>query len=186
MGRILLLGGAVIVLAGASIAWSAVGGDGPRQDSLVGGGMIAPGCSDGPVPFCPALSREFSIDAHATPGGGAAYGTFLYGVPELGSTSTVGRVTCLHVEGSSAVAGGIIQESATPALVGGSFFVYMTDVGRAGATARDRASAAFVDLPGAPGTPEGFPRVCAPLDNNAFDSGYRNLTAGDVQITDAS
>ena len=69
--------------------------------------------------------------------------------------------------------------------MGGAFFVYMQDLGHAGSFDRDRSSPTFVDLPDAPGLPAGFPRECAPLDNNAFDTGYFKLNAGDVQITDA-
>jgi len=184
MKKLLFLAAGALLLAGASVAWSAAGGDGPRQDSLVGGGRFGPGCSDGPIPFCPPRSREFSIDAHSNPEGGGAYGTFLYGVPETGALLVRGRVTCLHVEGNSAVAGGIIENAGNPQL-GGSFFVYMQDLGHAGSFDRDRSSATFVNVPDALDDPEGFPRECAPLDNNAFAAGYAQLNAGDVRITDA-
>jgi hypothetical protein len=179
MRKFLLLVAGALLLAGASVAWSAAGGDGPQQDRLAGGGAFGPGCSDGPVPFCPPRGREFSIDAASNPEGGGAYGTFSYGATGTGVTLVSGRVTCLHVEDGSAVAGGYIVGS-NPL---GVFFVYMQDRGTAGSFDHDRSSAAFVDPASA--APPGFPNECSPLDNGAFNTGHFDLTAGDVQITDA-
>ena len=186
MRKVLFLGVSVLVLAAASVGWSAAGGGGggPRQDRLAGGGTFGPGCSDGTAPFCPANAREFSIDAAANPEGDGAYGTFVYGVPALGSTLVIGRITCLHVEGDSAVAGGYVT-GGTAAATAQVFFVYMRDRGDAGSFTRDRSSAAFVDVATSADVPAGFPNECPPLDNNAFKSGYLDLAAGDVQITDA-
>jgi hypothetical protein len=185
MWKILLLVGGVFLLTAASAAWSSGVGDGPRQDSLVGGGRFGPGCSDGPVPFCAPNSREFSIDAHASPEGGGAYGRFAYGVPELGTTNTIGRVTCLQVEGRSAVAGGYIVGGAASS-VAQVFFVYMQDRGTAGSFDRDRSSPNFIDVSSSTELPAGFPNECTELHNGAFTRGFFDLSGGDVQITDAN
>lgn len=173
------LGG--LLIAGA--AWSAAGGDGPRQDRLAGGGIFGPGCTDGPMPFCLAAARSVSIDAASNPEGGGAYGTYYSGRQGSGFTGLVGRVTCLEVDGDSAVVGGWIVDPAPGAP--DVFFIYMQDLGTAGSAVGDRASANFVDFSTSPDLPAGFPRECTPLDNNAFGRGYFTLTGGDVQITDA-
>lgn len=169
--------GAVVATAGLATAGSPPG---PAQDRVYGGGSFAGGgtCSDGATPFCPALSREFSILAEANPDGKGAYGSFRYGVPQAGQTLVVGRVTCLTVRGNDAIAGGVIVEHPDPAFVGGSFAMLFRDLADAGSSTRDRVSAGFVDFPSAP------PADCSQLDSNAFDSGYFALTTGDVAVED--
>ncbi len=182
MRRFLVLGVGVAVLAAASVAWSAAGGDGPQQDRLAGGGSFGPGCSDGPTPFCIAGERSFSLDAASNPEGGGAYGTYLSGRPGAGQTALIGRITCLRVEGGSAVAGGYVA-GGTSAVGVDVFFIYMQDRAEPG-VGSDGASANFLDLSSSPGLPAGFPNECPPVDNGAFDRGYFTLDGGDVQITD--
>lgn len=182
MKRILMLAAAAALLTGAGVAWSAADGDGPHQDRLAGGGIFGPGCSEGG--FCVPAARSFSIDAASNPEGGGAYGTYHSGRQGSGVTQLSGRVTCLAVDGDTAVAGGYITGGA----VAGTFdvfFIYMQDLGMAGSAVGDRASANFVDLATSPGLPEGFPRECPPSDNNAFGQGYLTLDGGDIQIVDA-
>lgn len=155
---------------------------GPAQDWLYGGGRYGGATTDGPAPFFVSL-REFSIDARANPTGGGAYGTFAQGNPNNGNLTVGGEVTCLEVDGNSAVAGGFIREG-LPGLIGGVFFVYFKSFGRAGSGTLDRGSATFNDLADSPNLPKGFPRECPPVDNNAFGLGYVPLTAGDVVIHD--
>jgi hypothetical protein len=156
---------------------------GPAQDLLYGGGRYGGATTDGSVPFFVSL-REFSIDAHANPIGGGAYGTLSIGNPNNGNLTLGGDVTCLTVDGNTAVAGGYVGESADPSFVGFTFFVYFQDFGRAGSGTLDRGSATFIDAPDAPDLPKGFPKECAPVDNDAFDAGYVQFTAGDVVVHD--
>ena len=172
-----------LLLASASVAWSAAGGDGPAQDRLAGGGSIGPGCTDGATPFCIPAARSFSIDAASNPEGGGAYGTYFSGRNGGGGTALTGRVTCLAVDGNTAVAGGYIVGAAPGAV--DVFFVYMNDRGTAGSAVGDRASPNFVDFSTSPDLPAGFPRECPPVGNGAFGTGYFTLNGGDVQITDA-
>jgi hypothetical protein len=181
MKRFLAIAGAAL-LVGAGAAWSSAGEDGPSQDRVAGGGIFGPGCSDG-VPFCIGAARSFSIDAASSPEGGGAYGTYFSGRQGGGVTAIAGRVTCLRVDGDSAVAGG--YRVGVPAGTPDVFFIYMQDRGTAGAAVGDRSSATFGDFSTSPDLPAGFPRECPPVDNNAFDSGYFTLTGGDVQIVDA-
>jgi hypothetical protein len=182
MKRFLTPAVAAALLVGAGAAWSAGGDDGPKQDRLAGGGVFGPGCSDGPTPFCPPRSREFSIDAASNPEGGRAYGRFLYGVPDTGTTLLRGRITCLNVDGNAAVAGGWLVDAAAGAP--DVFFVYMKDNGDAGSFVRDRSSPALLDFSDGPDLPARFPRECPPADAVASGTGYFTLTGGDVQITD--
>jgi hypothetical protein len=182
MRRLLVFGVGVALLAAASVAWSAVDSDGPRQDRLAGGGIFGPGCSDGATPFCIPASRSFSIDAASSPEGGGAYGTYMSGRPGAGQTTLIGRITCLQVEGNTAVAGGYIV-GGTSAVDFDVFFVYMQDRAEPG-VGSDGASANFVELANSAGLPAGFPNECPPLDNGAFGRGYFTLEGGDVQVTD--
>lgn len=182
MRKLLLFVTGALLLTGASVAWSAAGGDGPQQDRLAGGGIFGPACSDGATPFCIPAARSFSIDAASNPEGGGAYGTYSSGRQGSGVTALTGRVTCLAVDGDTAVAGGYIVGAAAGAP--DVFFIYMQDRGTAGSAVGDRASANFVDFSTAPDLPAGFPRECPPVDNDAFGRGYFPLTGGDVQITD--
>ena len=183
MRKFLLFVTGALLLAGASVAWSAADGDGPRQDRLAGGGVFGPGCTDSANPFCIQAARSFSIDAASNPEGGGAYGTYFSGRQGSGVTILTGRVTCLAVDGDTAVAGGYIVDAAAGAP--DVFFIYMQDRGTAGSAVGDRASANFVDFSTASDLPAGFPRECPPVDNDAFARGYFTLTGGDVQITDA-
>ena len=183
MRKFLLLATGALLLTGASVAWSAADGDGPAQDRLAGGGIFGPGCTDGAIPFCIPAARSFSIDAASNPEGGGAYGTYFSGRQGSGVTALPGRVTCLAVEGDTAVAGGYIVGAASGAV--DVFFIYMQDRGTAGSAVGDRASPNFVDFSSSPDLPAGFPRECPPADNDAFGTGYLTLTGGDVQITDA-
>lgn len=103
------------------------------------------------------------------------------GNPANGNLSLGGEVTCLDVDGNSAVAGGYAREGLGP---GFAFFVYFKDVGRAGFGTLDRGSATFFDRPDSSELPSGFPRTCPPADNNAFGRGYVPFTAGAVVIHD--
>jgi hypothetical protein len=183
MRKFLVLATGVLLLAGASVAWSAAGGDGPQQDRLAGGGVFGPGCTDSATPFCIPAARSFSIDAASNPEGGGAYGTYFSGRNGSGVSLVSGRVTCLAVDGDTAVAGGYIVDAAADAP--DVFFIYMQDRGTAGSTVGDRASANFVDFSTAAGLPAGFPRECPPVDNDAFGRGYFTLNGGDVQVTDS-
>lgn len=185
---------AVLGLVGSGIAGSSISSaqsqygspghaGGPAQDLLYGGGQYGGTTTDGPTPFFVSL-REFSIDAHANPVGGGAYGTVAIGNPSNGNLTLGGEVTCLEVDGNSAVAGGYVRESATPTTIGLAFFVYFKDFGRAGSGTLDRGTATFLDLPDSPGLPKGFPNECVPVDNNAFGFGYVPFTAGDVVVHD--
>ena len=156
---------------------------GPAQDMLYGGGRYGGATTDGTAPFFVSL-REFSIDAHSNPVGGGAYGTFAQGNPNNGNLFLGGEVTCLEVDGNSAVAGGYVRESIDPNFVGNVFFVYFKNFGRAGSGTLDRGTATFQELANSPNLPSGFPRECTPVDNNAFGLGYVPFTAGDVVIHD--
>ena len=183
MKKLFLLAAAGALLAGVGAAWSAGGGDGPRQDRLAGGGIFGPGCTDGPNTFCIGVERSFSIDAASNPEGGGAYGTLYTGRQLAVLAGLAGRVTCLAVEGDTAVAGGYIVDA--PEGAPDVFFIYMQDRGKPGSGVADRASANFVDVSTSPSLPAGFPRQCPPVDNNASGLGYFTLTGGDIQVVDA-
>ena len=183
MKKLFLLAAAGALLAGVGAAWSAGGGDGPRQDRLAGGGIFGPGCSDGATPFCLGVERSFSIDAASSPEGGGAYGTLHTGRQAVVLAGLAGRITCLAVEGDTAVAGGYLVGA--PEGAPDVFFIYMQDRGTPGSGVADGASANFVDFSTSSGLPAGFPRECPPVDNDAFGRGYFTLTGGDIQIVDA-
>jgi hypothetical protein len=94
-----------VVLAGAlAVAGLAYSTGGPNaqlvnQDRLYGGGGTDPGCFVPDIGFCRVVSTDFSIDAHATGTGNAAYGDL---VARNGSHN---QVTCLAVDGNHAVVG---------------------------------------------------------------------------------
>src|SRR5262245_29368012 len=157
-------------------------GSGPVQDTVYGGGRYGDATTDG-TPFFVTL-REFSIDAHASPSGGGAYGTVTIGNPATGSRFITGDVMCLDVEGNAAAIGGFVRESVDPGAVGKAFFVFFKDGGLAGSGTLDRGAPFFVDEPNAPGLPEAFPQRCSLVDTNAFGYGHVSFVAGDVVIHD--
>jgi hypothetical protein len=159
---LLVVGVTVGALTAAGVAWSSgVLGGGPSQIRIYGGGEVA-------TPT--AVPRTISIAANANPDGLGAWGSFRYaGVPP----GVRGEVTCLTMDGSSALVGGFIRDG--PAnLIGGDFLYAVTDDGPPGSGA-DRAG--FIDVtpeldtPPYPGLPADFPRTCPPtVDLNAFGS----------------
>ncbi len=170
--------GVTLVAAGVGLA----GPGAAAQDSAYGGGRHAGAgtCTDGATPFCPANSREFSLDAHAAPSGRGASGTLEYAVPETEQILVSGDVTCLRVTGNRAVVGGRITEGPS---TGAGFAMRLEDVGRPGASKRDRVSPVYLLFSSE--EPPGFPRTCPPFDWDAFgDIGFFTQTFGDVSVHD--
>jgi len=187
LSAVLALVGAGLAGPSASSAQYQYGGaghaGGPAQDNVYGGGRYGAATTNGSRPFFVSL-REFSIDAHANPVGGGAYGTVAIGNPNNGNLTLEGEITCLEVEGNAAVAGGYVRENVNPDFIGFAFFVYFQDFGRAGSGTLDRGTATFLDRLDSPDLPKGFPKKCAPVDNDAFGLGFVPFVAGDVVVHD--
>jgi hypothetical protein len=156
-------------LAATVFAWPAAGGSppGPAQDRVYGGGAVTPGsCTDGGTPFCSGASRDMSVLAVSSPGGGGAYGTIRF------RTATV-RVTCLAVSGNVAEIGGVVTDASDPTTVGDEFRLFVRDGGGPQSGA-DGISPSFFDTPG--------PATCGDLDSDALGSGYFTLAQGDLVV----
>jgi len=173
-----------LVAAGAAYSAASPSAKLQKQDRLYGGGQFGPGC------FTPTLcfenSRNFAADAHAQGDGSEAVGNSDYGAP--GSTLEQYRsVTCLRVDGSHAVIGGVIGGSGANA--GYWYAQYFVDRGGPAATTgnRDLASPTFLDAPDSPSWPTGFPYVC-PSPTAGFPGAepvYLEVDEGDIVVQDA-
>ena len=177
----------VALVAGSCAALAAIGagvglaGPGSTQgDAAYGGGRHAGGgaCTDGTTPFCPP-AREFSVDAHASPTGRAADGTFEYANAETGIVIASGDVTCLSTDGDRAVVGGRLNEGD---FAGTGFVIHLEDRGRPGSALRDRVSPVFLPTPEE--EPPGFPRTCPTFEENVGGVGFFLQTFGDVNVVD--
>lgn len=174
---------AVVALGAVAAIAAATGlaGPGGREDSVYGGGRHAGGgaCTDGTTPFCPPSPREFSLDAHSSPGGGGARGTLEYANPDTGAVILSGDVTCVEVDGDKAVVGGIANEGD---IAGTGFLIHLEDRGRPGSATRDRVSPVFVLLDAE--EPPGFPRTCPAFEEDVGGVGFFLQTFGDVAVVD--
>ena len=185
-GRARLVGlTVVLVLVGAGVAYSAASPSAKlaKQDRVFGGGQFGPGCFT--PTLCFAVARNLSIDAHSQGDSTEPVGNLNYGAPNgvLDQTQTV---TCLSVDGTHAVVGGVVASGGN---AGGWFAQYFVDRGgpAAGPGSRDLVSPSFQDAANAPGWPAGFPATC-PSPTTGFPGGepvYLELDEGDIVVQDA-
>lgn len=167
------LAAAAVALVVAAVAWSSgVLGGGPAQIRVYGGGQIS---TPAPVP-----TRTISLDAAANPQGLGAYGTLRYAAAAGGFR---GEVTCLAVDGNTALVGGFVREGPSN-FVGLTFLYAVSDNGPPGSGA-DRAGfidvGPDVDTPPYPGLPANFPSTCPSAAGAQENLGAFPLT-GDVSI----
>lgn len=166
MRRLLIIVAAIVVaLGGATYALSTGGPNAQlaQQDRVFGGGSFGPGCSNDGV-FCLQDSRSFSVDAHASSSGEAAYGDIWYGAP--GGNDQHAQVTCLGVDGGRAVVAGIIDQATRPSILGWWVVFFYDDRGTP-AQGVDRASLGSFGPPDPAQQPAGFPYVCPSPDTGA-------------------
>lgn len=175
----------LLALVAAGVAYSAASPSANlrKQDRVYGGGHISPGCftnSD----LCFEGGRNFAVDVHAEGDGREAAGNSTYGAP--GAFESHRSITCMRVNGSSAVVGGII-ESGTNSMPGYWYVQYYVDRGGPALGNRDLVSPQFSDAAGSPGWPVGFPYTC-PSPTTGFPGAapvYREVDGGDVVVQDA-
>lgn len=185
-GRTRLVGFVVVacVLVGAGVAYSAASPSAKlaKQDRVYGGGQFGPGCFT-PI-LCFVAARNLAVDAHSEGDGSEPVGNSTYGAP--GGFESIRSVTCLRVEGSRGVIGGVIVAGAD---TGFWYAQYFVDRGgpSAGPGSRDLVSPSFTDAANAPSWPEGFPYTC-PSPTTGFAGGepvYLELDEGDIVVQDA-
>ena len=173
-----LLAVAVVAVAAivVSVAVAGSSSNGPPQTRIYGGGNVPIGnCTDGAFTFCTQITREYSINAVRDPNENVTYGTITVGSPDRGGVLFAVRVTCIALSGNVAEVGGVIVQSLSPSLVGGSFALFVRDSGLPGTVSRDGVSANFNALPPAKPT-------CSDVSSDAFGSGLFSLTYGDIAI----
>ena len=189
MKKAIVYGAALVVLVGAGVAYSAAspGAKLQKQDRVYGGGQLAAGCfalEDGtPSLPCFEAARNLSVDAHAEGNGAEAVGDSNYAAPPSGD---VGKrtVTCLSVEGTHAVIGGVITSGAD---AGYGYVQFFVDRGTVGTGQRDLVSPSYTD-PVAVLTElfPGFPTTCPPPRGTSdVRPAYRTLDWGDLVVQDA-
>jgi hypothetical protein len=184
MRKLLLLFVAAAALAGtgAGIAGSSAGPNDQLagQVRIYGGGEFGPGCFTGDTGLCFPDKRSLAVDAHVDGNGnGAAYGSLEYGSP--GKTDTLVRITCVNVNGNSAILGGIVTESWNPAFVGLAVIYYVVDNGSVDSATPDQASPANLDPIGAADWPADFPYTCPSTPPPAAPAVYQDLR-GDIVV----
>jgi hypothetical protein len=179
-----LYGVTLLALIGAGVAYSAASPSAKlqKQDRVYGGGQFGPGCFSNSS-LCFANPRNFAVDAHAQGDGTEPVGNSTYGTP--GNSENYRSVTCLRVEGNSAVVGGIIESGAN---AGAGYVEYFVDRGGPGLGDRDLASPSLIDPLDSPEWPAGFPTTC-PSPTSGWPAGgppiYREVDEGDVIVNDA-
>jgi hypothetical protein len=181
--------GALLALVAAGAAYSAASPSAKleKQDRLYGGGQFAAGCfnyEDGTqYPLCFPAARNLSVDAHAEGNDAEAVGDANYAAP---GSSADGRrsVTCLRVDGTHAVIGGIIL---TGSNAGWGFVQFYVDRGTVGSGPRDLVGPSFTDTVEALATiVSGFPASCPPPSGTQdLPAVYRELEWGDIVVQDA-
>jgi len=172
--------GALVALVAAGVAYSAASPAAKlqKQDRVYGGGQFGPGCAA----QCIASARNFALDAHAEGDGNEAVGTSTYGGTG-GALEQRRSVTCVRVEGSHAVIGGVVESGSD---AGNWYVQYFVDRGgpAAGPGSRDLISLSFQDAATAPGWPVGFPATC-PSATDGFpgaEPAYLELDEGDLVV----
>jgi hypothetical protein len=183
MQRLLVVLAVIAALAGGAAAALSDGGPNAQlvsQDRLYGGGGTDPGCFVPDIGFCRIGSTDFSVDAHATGSGHAAYGDLLFGANHI-------QVTCLAVDGSKAAVGGIIVSSANSAINGYLGLFFFVDGGPPNAHL-DQVSP-FYNGPADPsGWSAGFPYVCpSPVTGDpalGIFASYIPVVRGDIVVQD--
>jgi hypothetical protein len=173
-----------VTLIGAGVAYAAASPSAKleKQDRLYGGGQFGPGCFSNST-LCFSEARNFAVDAHAEGDGSEAAGNSTYGAPD--GANNYRTVTCLRVEGNRVAIGGVIVSGGHP---GWWYVQYFVDRGGPATGDRDLASPSFIDSPGAPGWPAGFPAVC-PSPTTGFTGAepiFQEVPAGDLVVQDAA
>jgi hypothetical protein len=118
MKRIILVAAALLLVGGGGVAYTAASPSAKlaKQDRVWGGGHF--GCSVVDASFC--VSRNLAVDAHAESDGSGAVGNSAYAL------STSRSVTCLKVDGNSAVIGGVLEAGVG---AGSGYVQYFVDRG---------------------------------------------------------
>jgi hypothetical protein len=177
----------LVVCGGLAIAGFAYSSDGPNaqlvnQDRIYGGGGTEPGCFVPDVGFCRQVPTNFAIDAHGSSTGRSAYGDWLTGGDQI-------QVTCIAVDGTNGVVGGITTASVVASHVGWLNLQFLTDNGAL--TAGGDAQSPLYAGPADPaGWPPGFPYVCPSPDTSAPNFGlirsFLPISRGDIVVQDTN
>ena len=169
MNRVALVFAAgVIALTSAAVGFAATPGDRAR-----GSGTAGPCIVEGPLIGICLVERDFRFSAFTTPPG-AVHGTYSDRV--AGGARARGRVTCLEVDGNTAVFGGVLTGS-DPALEGIRFNVWVVDNGDPGSTPPDLISPVLIDVDDPTFV------LCG---TTVSPVGYLAVTDGDLTVTDGS
>lgn len=170
MNRIVLL-----VLAGAvALAIAAVGIAATPGDRARGSGTAGPCIVEGPLIGICLVERDFRFSAITTPKGDV-HGTYSDRVAS--GPRLRGDVTCLEVDGNTAVFGGVLT-GGDPALEGTRFNVWVVDNGPPGSAPPDLISPVLIDADSDPAF-----LLC---DTTVSPVGYLAVTSGDIRVTDGS
>jgi hypothetical protein len=146
------------------------------QGAASSGGDYLKGYAARPVFSAPQLTGHTNVQAHSDANGQNASGIFAAeGFVQGERQPFSGTITCLHVEGNRAVAGGIVTKSrATNAPVGSGALIQVTDDGSPGAGLDTNIN--FVGF--GPSDPE--LTTCPFID----DFGEITITKGDFSVHD--
>jgi len=149
------------------------------QDRLYGGGGTDAGCFVPDIGFCRLATTDFSVDAHATGTGNAAYGDI---VARNGSHS---QVTCLAVDGGNAVVGTRILTDPNPDHVGWLTATFYVDNGPGQV---DLVSPNYTGPDDPADWPLGFPFVCPSPDTGSPAFGlirsFIPISRGNIVVQD--
>jgi hypothetical protein len=165
-------------LAAAGVAQSSVTSAQYGADGLFGGGRFVFDFDAGPGELL--LPRDISVEAVAV-GGGRSDGTRYYGNPNRADPAPALTISCLEVDGSSAVIGVTDQ-------LGNPTVQYFEDNGPPGPDPDDRITPVLVLTPSdLELMPRHFPAVCpSTTPPSAWGTVWSALEAGDIAVVDGT
>jgi hypothetical protein len=174
----------IAALLGAAAAYTAASPSAKlaKQDRVWGGGQFGPGCDLGTGTSCIVIPRNLAVDAHAESDGSGAAGNSTYAL------STSRSVTCMKVDGNSAVIGGVIEVGGA---VGWGYVQYFVDRGTSDLSSPQHDLASLTGLAPLtapdPSWPVGFPYICPPATGTpGFPAPYFEMDRGDIVVQDAT
>ena len=169
---------ALAALAVGGIAQSSVGGaQYSEPDRLFGGGRFEFDFDLGPNELI--LPREFGLQAESR-NGRNGFGTRIYGNPDQPQPAIPNVISCLNVEGSHAVIGGL-DPAGTPQVQ------YFDDRSTAGKAPADGITPVLGMSPEEVERlmPKQFPEVCpSTIPPAEWDNFWTTLESGDIAVVD--
>ncbi|HEX4745416.1 MAG TPA: hypothetical protein VFU99_00925 [Gaiellaceae bacterium] len=165
-------------LLAAGIAQSSVSSSQYGADHLFGGGRFVFDFDPGPGELI--LPRDVSVEATAL-GGARGTGTRYYGNPSRADPAPSQSISCLEIDGNSAVIG-VTDQQGNPTVQ------YFEDNGPPGPDPADRITPVFpVTASDAALMPKHFPAVCPPVTPPVeWGSVWSPLDSGDIAVVDGT